>query len=46
MNFLVTRGVLRDNRFGIEAGIPIYQRLTGPQLEADYRLIAGWQYAF
>ena len=46
VNFLVTNGVLAGNRFGVEVGVPIYQRLTGPQLEADWRLIAGWQYAF
>lgn len=35
-----------ENRFAIEFGAPIYQHLDGPQLETDYRLIAGWQYAF
>jgi hypothetical protein len=33
-------------RFAIEAGRPIYQKLEGPQMAADYRLTAGWQYAF
>jgi len=32
-----------NNRFGIEAGLPIYQNLNGPQLATDYRLSIVWQ---
>ncbi len=32
-----------ENRLGVEAGMPIYQRLNGPQLETDWVVYAGWQ---
>lgn len=37
---------LEGHRLGIEAGIPIYQKLDGPQLEVDWFLVARWQYRF
>lgn len=40
------RGFLRGHRLAIEFGLPVYQRLDGPQLETDARLILGWQRAF
>ncbi len=46
MNFLVPRGLLAGNRFGIEASFPLYQYLDGPRLEQDWMLVVGWQYAF
>jgi hypothetical protein len=46
VNFVVPKGPLRNHRFAVEAGWPLYQWLDGPQLETDWRLIAGWQYAF
>lgn len=46
LNFLVTGGPFAGNRFAVEAGRPVYQHLDGPQLETDWRLTAGWQYAF
>ena len=33
-------------RLGIELGVPIYQALDGPQLETDWTLTVGWQYAW
>jgi hypothetical protein len=33
-------------RFGIEMAWPLFQSLDGPQLERDWRLTAGWQWAF
>ena len=33
-------------RFGVEMAWPVYQTLDGPQLERDWRLTAGWQWAF
>ncbi len=46
VNFIVPLGPLRKHRFGIEAGFPVYQWLDGPQLELDWRVVAGWQFAF
>lgn len=34
------------HRFAIEGGVPVYQWLNGPQLETDWRIVAGWQSAF
>ncbi len=46
VNFTVPDGKLAGNRLAIEFGIPVYQNLDGPQLETDYNLILGWQFAF
>lgn len=46
LNFIVPEGPLKGNRLAAEAGVPVYERLDGPRLETDYRLIFGWQYAF
>jgi len=45
-NYIQPDGALEGNRLAIEAGMPIYQNLDGPQLETDYRLMVGWQLAF
>lgn len=46
INFIVPGGALEGNRLAIEFTLPVYQKLDGPQLETDYRLMAGWQLAF
>jgi len=46
LNLYLQEGRLRGLRFAIEALVPIYQDLDGPQLETDLQLIAGTQYAF
>jgi len=46
VNFIKPSGKLKDHRLALEAGIPLHRNLDGPQLEADYRLMLGWQYAF
>ena len=46
LNTLVTGGPLAGHRFALEGGVPIFQRLDGPQLETDFRVVAGWQKAF
>ncbi len=46
INFIVTRGFLKGNRFAVEAGTPVWQNLRGPQLETDWNITAGWQLAF
>lgn len=38
--------ILAGQRFAVEFQMPIYQNLDGPQMELDWTLIAGWQYAF
>lgn len=32
-----------SNRIAVEAGLPVYQYLNGPQLETDWTITAGWQ---
>lgn len=34
------------HRLALEVGAPVYQHLDGPQLETDWTLTAGYQYAF
>lgn len=34
------------HRFNVEVGAPVYQHLDGPQMETDWTLTAGYQYAF
>jgi len=46
INTVVTEGPLKGHRFALEAGAPVYQDLNGPQMERDWSLTAGWQYAF
>ena len=42
----VTIPKAKDQRFAIEVGAPIYEKLDGPQLSSDWRLTAGWQGSF
>lgn len=46
LNYRVPTGNLAGHRFGIELAKPLWERLDGPQLESDWSLVAGWQYAF
>lgn len=46
VNLLVPLGPLGEHRFAAEAGFPVHQSLDGPQLETDWRVVVGWQYAF
>jgi len=48
LNFLNQAGpeYIRGHRFAVEAGFPVYQNLDGPQLETDWMITFGWQYAF
>lgn len=45
-NYSFTSGALKGNRLAVEALMPIYRDLNGPQMETDFTIIAGWQYAF
>lgn len=46
VNLIVPEGPLQGHRFALEAGVPVYQDLNGPQMETDWMLQVGWQKAF
>ncbi len=46
LNFAAPRGFFKGNRLSLEGGLPIYQDLNGPQMRADFRLGASWQWTF
>ena len=39
VNFYAPRGSLEGTRLTIEGGLPIYQKLNGPQIETDWQII-------
>jgi hypothetical protein len=43
-NLFGTSGVLRGHRIAVEAGVPIYQNLDGPQLQTDWRATLSWNF--
>jgi len=45
-NIYVRSGYLKGHRIAVEGGLPVYQYLNGPQLQTDWTLMLGWQYAF
>jgi hypothetical protein len=46
VNWAGQAGVLRGHRFAAEALLPLHRDLNGPQMETDWSLTLGWQYAF
>jgi len=46
LNLVGQSGIWHGQRVAIEGGIPVMQDLNGPQMETDYTLTVGWQYAF
>jgi len=46
IDLIAPDGKMEGNRLAIEAGMPIYQKLDGPQLATDFRLSIGWQLSF
>ncbi len=46
INYIQLDGMLANNRLAVEFGIPVYQRLNGPQLGLSYMLSLGWQWSF
>jgi hypothetical protein len=46
LNLYAGKGVLQGNRITVEAGVPIYQHLRGPQLGLDWTINVGWTYGF
>jgi hypothetical protein len=39
-------GSWRGHRISAEFTVPVYQKLDGPQLETDWQIMVGYQYAF
>lgn len=46
INLVGQERLLRGHRLGLEVGIPLYQDLNGPQMETDFTVTLGYQYAF
>jgi hypothetical protein len=45
-NFYVPSGVLKGVRLSLEAGVPVYESLNGPQLSTRWLFSAGLTYSF
>ena len=46
-NILIPQGAkFAGHRLALEIGVPIYQRIDGPMLETDYKIMLGWQNQF
>jgi hypothetical protein len=39
-------GALKGHRFGVELGVPVWERTNGPRLKQDWSLRVGWRKAF
>lgn len=46
LNVYLRPGILKGHRLAIEAGVPVYHDLDGPQLATELQLTLGWQWAF
>lgn len=46
VNFVLPLGPLGEHRVAVEALLPVYRNLDGPQLENDWMLTVGWQKAW
>jgi hypothetical protein len=46
LNSVIPNGALKGHRFSVEATLPVYQDLNGPQMERDNAVIVGWSKAF
>ena len=46
INLVGQAGSLAGQRLAIEASLPLQRDLNGPQMETDWTITAGWQYAF
>ncbi len=44
-NYYIRSGFAQGHRLALEVGVPIYQKLDGPQLETDWTGTLGWQLA-
>ena len=46
MNLMGQSGALTGQRLAVELSLPLLRDLKGPQMETDWTVTAGWQYAF
>ena len=46
VNFIIPEGPLVNHRLAIEANVPVHRDVNGVQLEKDWGVTLGWQYAF
>ncbi|MEL6365525.1 MAG: transporter [Pseudomonadota bacterium] len=46
LNLMAQSGPLSGHRVSVEALLPVYQDLNGPQMRTDWTLTVGWQKAF
>lgn len=46
MNYIIPKGSLAGHRFAVEATLPVYQDLNGPQMKRDNAIVFGWQKSF
>jgi len=46
LNFYLKRGFLKNNKFSVEYGMPLYQDLNGIQLAVKSTVYAGWLITF
>ena len=46
VNLMGQAGALAGQRLAVELYLPLRRDLNGPQMETDWTLIVGWQYAF
>ncbi len=46
INLYSSAGTFSGHRLALEVLAPVYQDLTGPQLETDWTVIVGWQKSF
>ena len=46
VNLYAGKGFLKGNRITVEAGLPVYEHLRGPQLGLGWTINVGWTYGF
>lgn len=46
VNLMGQAGLLAGQRLAVELYLPLHRDLNGPQMETDWTITVGWQYAF
>ena len=46
VNLMGQSGAPAGHRLAVEANLPLHRDLNGPQMETDWTITVGWQYAF